>query len=288
MRNGQIFVFLMLILIPLQGCLDNSSSETSTTSYSNEIILFDVVTDCSNLEIYVQSTPLANGSIANTIIGVNATFYHTAYSATSPNLTVEYDLDLDGIGDVFNNISRGTTTIFVPISHFSNLSSGDFMTTIAATARSDNGHASDLIHIASDCSILSEIDLGQLSTTRGDYSMYQFEVREAGTTLSTDGGEALVYVALEKGDDLSWSQVIVQMKVGDSAYVACSNPDKTAGAECAVSDNDDGEWKFAEDITVSEGSTDLCDGVTTCTVTIKILDSATQDKIYESQEISLN
>jgi len=122
----------------------------------------------------------------------------------------------------------------------------------------------------------------------GDFSMYQFEVRDAGTTLSTTGGEALVYVALEKGDDLSWSQVIVQMKVGDGAFVACTNPDKTAGAECAVSDNGDGEWKFAEDITVSEGSNDLCDGASTCTVTVKILDSATQDKIYESQEISLN
>ena len=124
----------------------------------------------------------------------------------------------------------------------------------------------------------------------GDFSMYQFEVRDAGTTLSTTGGEALVYVALEKGDDLSWSQVIVQMKVGDSAFVECSNPDKASGTDCAVSDGPetDGEWKFAEDITISEGSTDLCDGVTTCTVTIKILDSATQDKIYESQEISLN
>jgi flagellin-like protein len=116
----------------------------------------------------------------------------------------------------------------------------------------------------------------------GDFSMYKFEVTEAGTTLTASGEEALVRVALEKGDDLSWSQVIVQMKVGDSAFVECTNPDKSVGTECSVSDNDDGEWTFAEDITISEGTNDLCDGQASCEVTIKILDSATQDKIFES------
>ena len=122
----------------------------------------------------------------------------------------------------------------------------------------------------------------------GDFSMYKFEVTEAGTTLTASGGEDLVRVALEKGDDLSWSQVIVQMKVGDSAFVECTNPDKTAGTECAVSDNEDGEWTFAEDITISEGTNDLCDGQASCEVTIKILDSATQDKIFESGIKQLN
>ena len=78
------------------------------------------------------------------------------------------------------------------------------------------------------------------------------------------------------------------MKVGTGAFVECTNPDKASGAECAVSDNDDGEWTFAEDITISEGSNDLCDGVTSCEVTIKILDSATQDKIFESGIEKLN
>ena len=119
----------------------------------------------------------------------------------------------------------------------------------------------------------------------GDFSMYKFEVTEAGTQLTENGGEALVRVALEKGDDLSWSQVIVQMKVGESAFVECTNPDKASGAVCAVSDNEDGEWTFAEDITISEGTNDLCDGQASCEVTIKILDSATQDKIFESNII---
>ena len=119
----------------------------------------------------------------------------------------------------------------------------------------------------------------------GDFSMYKFEVTEAGTTLTASGEEALVRVALEKGDDLSWSQVIVQMKVGDSAFVECTNPDKNVGTECSVSDNDDGEWTFAEDITISEGTNDLCDGQASCVVTIKILDNPTLQLLYESNTI---
>ena len=150
MTKKTFLVILLMISISLAGCLDNSSSETSTASENNEVILIDVVNDCTSLELYVQSTQLGNGSIVESIIGVNVTLYHAVYSLDSPNLTFEYDVDMDGIGDVYNNISRGTTTIFVPMSYFSNLSSENFMTTIAATARSDDGYSSKYIHIAND------------------------------------------------------------------------------------------------------------------------------------------
>ncbi|MBT5593533.1 MAG: type IV pilin, partial [Euryarchaeota archaeon] len=48
--------------------------------------------------------------------------------------------------------------------------------------------------------------------TDGDFSMYDFTVNDAGTALSSGTGEAIVYVSLDAGDDLSWSTVIVQMK----------------------------------------------------------------------------
>ena len=122
-------------------------------------------------------------------------------------------------------------------------------------------------------------------STDGDFTMYSFSVDSAGTTFTTDGGERLVYVLLENGDDLSWSQVIVQMKVGGSAFVECTNPDKTSGVDCAISDNDDGKWALGEDIVISEGSNDLCDGQASCVVTIKILDNPTLQLLYESNTI---
>ena len=285
MTKKTFLVILLMISIPLAGCLDNSSSETSTTSENNDVILIDVVNDCTSLELYVQSTQLGNGSIVETIIGVNATLYHAVYSLDSPNLTFEYDIDMDGIGDVYNNISRGTTTIFVPMSYFSNLSSENFMTTIAATARSDDGYSSKLIHIANDCSILSAVDLGQLSIIPGDFSMYDFEVDSAGTAFSTGTGEAVVYVSLDAGEDLSWSTVIVQMKADGGVYVECTNPDKASATSCAVDDNDDGKWAFGEEVTISEGSDDVCSGGI-CEVQIKILDRSTNKLIYESNTIN--
>ena len=42
--------------------------------------------------------------------------------------------------------------------------------------------------------------------------MYDFEVRDASATAGTaDGGDNIVYVSMDNGDDLSWSAVIVQM-----------------------------------------------------------------------------
>ena len=121
--------------------------------------------------------------------------------------------------------------------------------------------------------------------TDGDFSMYDFEVNSAGETLSTSAGEALVYVSLDAGEDLSWSTVIVQMKADGGVYVECTNPDKVAGTGCDITDNDDGKWAFGEEVTISEGSDDTCSGGT-CEVQIKILDRSTNKLIYESNKIN--
>ena len=121
--------------------------------------------------------------------------------------------------------------------------------------------------------------------TDGDFSMYSFEVNSAGTTFSTASGEAIVYVSLDAGDDLSWSTVIVQLKIDGGYYMECTNPDKATGTACAISDNDDGKWAFGEEVTISEGSDDLCDGTGTCEVQVKIIDRSTNKLLYESNTI---
>ena len=118
--------------------------------------------------------------------------------------------------------------------------------------------------------------------TDADFSMYRFTVSDAGDTAGTTAGdEAIVFVSLDKGDDLSWSTVIVQLSTGGSSYVECTNPDKATGENCAVSDNGDGKWAFGEEVTIGEGSEDLC-GAGTCEVQVKILHRATSTLIYES------
>ncbi|MDB2671917.1 hypothetical protein N9Y75_03605, partial [Candidatus Poseidoniales archaeon] len=229
--------------------------------------------DCENLELNTQTTNLSNGSNLVTILGVNVSLYHAAYS-TSSVVSVGFDVDLDGSLDAFNNVSKGTTSFYLPMSSFSNLSNDRFVTTIAATASTANGVSSMLVHIANDCQVLSEINLGQLTSVEPGLDGYDFEVNSAGTTLSTATGEAIVYVSLDAGDDLSWSTVIVQMKADGGVYVECTNPDKASSTGCAVDDNDDGKWAFGEEVTISEGSDDTCSGGT-CEVQIKILDRST-------------
>ena len=114
----------------------------------------------------------------------------------------------------------------------------------------------------------------------GDLQMYGFEVSDAAGTPSSENGDMLVYVVMNQGSDMSWSNVIVQMSVDGGAYLECTNPDQATDTGCAVSDNDDGIWAFAEQVTISEGSDDLCSGP--CDVKIKILNAVEQKLIYES------
>jgi len=116
--------------------------------------------------------------------------------------------------------------------------------------------------------------------TDGDFSMYDFSVTDAAGTPGADGSEALVYVAMDNGDDLSWASVIVQVAANDGVYNTCTNPNEAVDTGCAVSDNDDGSWGFGEEITISEGTDSICDSA--CSVQVKVLDRSSNKLIYES------
>ncbi|MGB2176263.1 MAG: hypothetical protein ACPH13_07405 [Candidatus Poseidoniaceae archaeon] len=116
------------------------------------------------------------------------------------------------------------------------------------------------------------------------HTEYTFAVTDAAGTPTATGGEDLVYVAMDAGDDLSWATVIVQMSAG-GAYTECTNPDQTADTGCAVSDNGDGKWAFGEEVTISEGSDDICS--TACSVQIRIMHRETNEVIFESSQHSV-
>ena len=120
--------------------------------------------------------------------------------------------------------------------------------------------------------------------TDGDFSMYGFAVTDAAGSPTSAGGEEIVYIAMDAGEDLSWATVIVQMSDGGS-YTECTNPDQAADTGCAVSDNGDGKWSFGEEVTISEGSDDICSSA--CSVQIKILNRSTNELIFESTVTSV-
>ncbi|MEC7180743.1 MAG: hypothetical protein VXW36_05065, partial [Candidatus Thermoplasmatota archaeon] len=98
--------------------------------------------------------------------------------------------------------------------------------------------------------------------------------------------EALVYVAMDGGDDLSWSIPIIQLSVDGGAFIECTKPGQTAGSSCNVMDNGDSKWTFGEEITISEGSDDLCDQP--CNIQIKIIDARENQVIYQSNQVNVS
>ena len=121
--------------------------------------------------------------------------------------------------------------------------------------------------------------------TNGDFSMYDFTVSESNQQFTSASGEEIAYMSLDAGEGLSWATVIVQVSTQNGPYLECTNPDKAVDTGCAVADNGDGSWAFGEEVTISEGSDNLCDG--SCDIQVRILDNAESKLIYESNTIAL-
>ena len=120
-------------------------------------------------------------------------------------------------------------------------------------------------------------------TSDGGLIIYSFNFADASGEPTSGAGESLVHVTMEQGNDLFWSEVIIQMSVDGGAYLTCTNPDETTGAGCAVSDNADDMWAFGEEVTIGEGSDDLCEGP--CDVQVRIYHPDESRLIYESNAI---
>tara|TARA_B100001121_G_scaffold294642_1_gene298347 strand:+ start:95 stop:949 length:855 start_codon:yes stop_codon:yes gene_type:complete len=283
MSKRVFLVSILLLLVGLSGCIGESESSGSTQS-PTQVVALEIINDCENAEVHVQSTTLVNGSTMDTILGINVSVYHAIYTPDVSSLSFGYDLNLDGSIDVFDNTSKGINNLSIPITQFESLGQSFFLTSIAAIATNSGGIATQIVHVSNNCESLSGVNLANLNYIHGDFSMYGFTVSDAQGTPTTDGGEDLVYVAMDAGEDLSWATVIVQMSAGGS-YTECTNPDQTADTGCAVSDNGDGKWAFGEEITVSEGSDSICD--TACSVQVKVLDRASNKLIYESTVTSV-
>ena len=283
MTKRVVLVSVLLLLVGLSGCIGESESGTSTQS-AIQVVTLEIINDCENAEVNVLSTTLANGSTMQTIIGINVSVYHAIYTPDAANLAFGYDLDLDGNIDVFDNSTKGINNLSIPITEFESLGEDFFLTSIGAIATNSGGIATQIVHVSNNCESLSGVNLARLNYISGDFSMYGFAVTDAAGTPTIAGGEEIVYVAMDAGDDLSWATVIVQLSDGGS-YTECTNPDQAADTGCAVSDNGDGKWAFGEEVTISEGSDDICS--TACSVQVKVLDRASNKLIYESTVTSV-
>ena len=114
----------------------------------------------------------------------------------------------------------------------------------------------------------------------GGLALYDFDAYDASDeTPTSSSGEDLVYLQMIQGNDLSWSSIGIQISVDGGASQLCTNPGQATDTACAISDNDDGMFALGEDITIMEGTDDLCSA--SCEIEITVIDMNEGKVLYQ-------
>lgn len=114
----------------------------------------------------------------------------------------------------------------------------------------------------------------------GGLALYDFAAYDASDeTPTSSSGEDLVYLQMIQGNDLSWSSIGIQISVDGGASQLCANPGQATDTACAISDNDDGMFALGEDITIMEGTDDLCSA--SCEIEITVIDMNEGKVLYQ-------
>ena len=215
----------------------------------------------------------------------NFTVYHAAVDPDGDLMELGFDFDLDGTIDQQLTNYRGYTNIQIPKTEFvetmvsftegfelsdcvnnqqlvvtENSTTTELKTTIALIAVDTNDAASAIL--------LTTNGLYENSTTLTSTVLpctaptWTFGERDAADTMSDAGGEKLVHIKMTTGEPLSWSVLKITIVVDNGNSLTCVDESKdTTNAACTyATDTTDTNWDTAEEITISEGASDLCDG----------------------------
>ena len=231
-----------------------------------------------------------------TITDCNFTVYHAAVDPDGDLMELGFDFDLDGTIDQQLTNYRGYTNIQIPKTEFvetivnftrgfeisdcvnnqqlvvtENSTTTELKTTIALIAVDTNDAASAIL--------LTTNGLYENSTTLTSTVLpctaptWTFDDRDAAGVLSDAGEEALVHIKMTSGEPLSWSLLKVTIVVDGGNSLTCvdASGDTTNAACTYATDTADNDWNTAEEITISEGAADLCDGANGgCTVDVTL------------------
>ena len=292
MRKNRIVILLVVVSFIIPGCLDSiDDSESNIGLYVNQEPI--VYSWGQNFEYGIDG----NGQVDYSVMAFS---WQLSVIDTDGNISsVGIDTDLDGVIDyefTSSNWSNPEQTFELPTSFTSYenathvMIQDEYESCLFAfnIIAEDNDGAKSINPFTRNLYCEGNTDEDSHGNTDGDFSMYGFSVTDASGTPTADGSEDLVYVAMNNGDDLSWSTTIVQISADGGSYTECTTPGQTAGAGCAVTDgaSTDGKWGYGEEVVVTEGTDSICDAP--CTVQVKILDKASNKLIYESSEVTVD
>jgi hypothetical protein len=83
MNKKVFFMSITVLLVGFSGCLGESES-IEINEADSQLVSLEIINDCENTQINVQSTELSNGSILDTTLGINVSVYHAIYT---PNVS---------------------------------------------------------------------------------------------------------------------------------------------------------------------------------------------------------
>ena len=88
--------------------------------------------------------------------------------------------------------------------------------------------------------------------------------------MSSDGLDDLVHIQMTSGDGLNWANLKVSIVVDGGVSSLCVEGGDAATSDCTWDKDEDKSWDTSEEITISEGDTDLCDGTEPCSVVVTL------------------
>ena len=188
------------------------------------------------------------------------TLYHAVVDPEGDAITMGWDFDLDGNVDVSVTTNRGYTNLIIPSGNWLPAGGAPEWTSIAFIAvDSNDAHSAAISLVWVEGAGLPD-----------DYDEWEFTDRDASGDMTDGGGDNLVHVKMTEGA-LSWSVLKVVIVVDDGAAYVCAEAGSDDDAACTYTIDSDSTWSAGEEITISEGDTNLCDGANGgCTVDITL------------------
>ena len=269
-RNLNIVILAFLLI--LTGCFgladdavtDDAEGQMASTNNltTNEINHAPFLTgsDLFNSPEYsfIDSNITYDSSTGEEIInGYTFSLYHAVIDIDNDNLTMGWDINLDGNIDIATIESSGFTDVYVPTTEFSslNLNIDLIFTNIAFVAIDEHGLGNVMF---------VELFGGDGSDSNWGNNMYLYSFSGADAP-GNDGG---VIMTMDTGKDLGWASITIKASVDGAASSTVPACDTSVTENCwSSTDDDTASWNSGEAITVDTS----CTGA--CTVTINILNT---------------
>ncbi len=294
MRN--LLILMMLVSTSLlAGCVnpeDGSVSASPSTSvvppnHAPSILLDHAYTDDPSVNYsssFNQSLPISLTMINYTTIVV----YHAVVDIDGDNLTMGYDVDLDGHIDVSVSQHSGYTNVSIPTSLWNPhpMSNTSYRISFAFIALDEHGHGSSAF-------VDSGISISPLRWWHDDaytpnYALYQFTGEDDTGNPGTDTTDYLIRITMDQGNDIGWSAISVKIEVNGGVPQTCDNPGIDGTGPCVLEE-------FGTDITntvlsagdgfrIKENGQDLCN--TACTIDVTITDTREGRVLYTINNVA--